>query len=87
MLTGKSTGPLDGRSQLESSREEVTASGGGVVVRRELAVCCGQDSVRRARDPLRGDGPGNIMQTESAPGCLGNDVPGQSQGTGQGEAC
>ena len=37
--------------------------------------------------PKRGEGPENILQTESALGCLGNDVPGQSQGTGQGEAC
>ena len=35
----------------------------------------------------RGEGPGNTMHAESAPGCLGNDVPGQSQGTGHGEAC
>ena len=40
-----------------------------------------------ARDPKRGEGLGTFMQIGSALGCLGNDVPGQSQGTGQGEAC
>ena len=50
-------------------------------------ICCSQDGLRRARDPKRGEGPGNILQIEYALGCLGNDVPGQSQGTGQSEAC
>ena len=57
------------------------------VVALSSAECCSQDGLRRARDPKRGDGPGNILQTESALGCFGNDVLGQSQGTGQGEAC
>ena len=51
------------------------------------AMCCSQDGLRRARDPKRGEGLGNILQTEPALETLGNDVPGQSQGTGQGEAC
>ena len=33
-----------------------------------------------------GEGPGDCTQTEFAPGCLSDDVPGQSEGTGQGEA-
>ena len=61
------------------------AAGGGAVVCRQWAMCCSQDGLRRARDPKRGEGPGNILQTESALGCLGNGVPGQSQRTGQGE--
>ena len=48
--------------------------------------CCSQDGLRRARDPKPGEGHGNILQTEPALGCLGNDVPSQTQGTGQGEA-
>ena len=63
VLTGEATGPLDGRPQLESSREEITL------------------------DPERGKRLGYILGAESVLGCLGNNVPGQSQGTGQGEAC
>ena len=32
-----------------------------------------------------GEGPGDRMQTESAPGCVSNNVPGQPQGFGQDE--
>ena len=48
MLTGEATGPLDGQSQLESSREEITASR------------CGPRSSRwwRCRPPTASEGLG-----------------------------
>ena len=60
------------------------AAGGGVVVRRERGLYA---AVKTASEGLGiqsvAKGFGNIMQTESALGCLGNDVPGQSQGLGR----
>ena len=41
---------------------------------------------RRAKDPECGKGLGDTVCTESTPGCLSDDVPGQSQRIGQGEA-
>ena len=82
---GLSWSHIEGMPLSQSVDQEAAAESD--VVRRERAVCCGQDSVGKGSDPKRGEGPGNIMQTESVPGCFGNDVPGQSQGTGQGEAC
>ena len=38
---------------------------------------------RRSQKGTGSKGPGNILQTESARGCLGNVVPGQSQGLGK----
>ena len=40
----------------------------------------------RTGDSELGEGPEDSMQTESAPGCLSDDVPCQSQWIGQGEA-
>ena len=37
----------------------------------------GQNCIRRAWDPKRGEGLGNILQTESTLGCFSNDVLGQ----------
>ena len=42
--------------------------------------------MRRAWDPERGKGLGDIVRAESTPGCLSNDVLGQPQRTGQSEA-
>ena len=52
----------------------------------ERAVRRGEDRIGRAGDPERRNGLGNIVWVESAPGCLSNNLHGQSQRSGQGEA-
>ena len=45
-----------------------------------------QHCIRRAWGPERGKGLGDIVWSESAPGCFSNNVLGQQQRTGQNEA-
>ena len=56
------------------------------VPRRERAVRRSRNCTRRAWDPERGKGLGDIVWAESTPGCLSNDVFGQPQRIGQSEA-
>ena len=42
-------------------------------------------AVKTASEGELGEGYLDSMQTESAPGCVSNNVPDQSQGIGQGE--
>ena len=49
---------------------------------RERAVRRSENRIRRAGDPERGKGLGNIVRAQSTPGRLSDDVPGQPQRVG-----
>ena len=61
------------------------APNGVTVHRRERTARRSQKRIKWAGDPERGEGPGDSISEEPAPGCLSNDVLGQLPRIGQGE--
>ena len=77
---------LYGTRDAAQNLEEASTLSDLNLTRGSACPCVWKGCIRRAWDPERGKGRGDIVWTESKSGCLRNDVLGQLQRIGQSEA-